>query len=242
MQTYRCCLKLNVVVNMNIKFKQKGNNRLQIQDNENIEYLVDLAMIRHDLLNDILTLFKLNKKNSLKYLNKQEEYLFNIQKEIPTSFNKIRSFLEVIHDNKFANYRGAFLEKLIFKFIKNCCNYDEVHREVSLNFDGVLDSHPFDTVVCKNGLIHLIDVKYSCLHLDKKDLDYLVKHKRKFPKMIFSYFICVDEEYRLDMRFKSIKKEYNIGDDKFKKLMDDINWIPRTKLCNYIINEKCFLN
>ena len=52
---------------MNIKFKQKGNNRLQIQDNENIEYLVDLAMIRHDLLNDILTLFKLNKKNSLKY-------------------------------------------------------------------------------------------------------------------------------------------------------------------------------
>lgn len=134
------------------------------------------------------------------------------------------------------NMKGAFLELLIYKLIKNYCSYDELYRECKVTYNGVEKSHPYD-IITLNDMIKFMDIKFSCYHLKPVHLTDLVEYLDE--DNVEAYLISLDSFSKIIDQINLLNFQNKISDDECEYFKNKLQFITHREISEAVLNKKC---
>lgn len=225
------------MINMIFNFKQLTNQN-SIHNDESIQYFSNLAFNSNEniLLDIIIDTLQLdNEEYRRQYLFEIKEYYHN--KGVVFDDIEFEHQVDNFLSNNIGNVKGAFLEVLIYKLIQSYCNHDGLYKECIISN---YNNHPYDIVTVINDIVHLIDIKFSCHHLKKIHLDYLLEYVNE--NNFKSYLLSLDSFSKINDKLHYIQYENNISDNDFHFIMTNITFISNSDIYDSIMNQKCLVN
>ena len=222
---------------MKFQFKQTTN---PFHNDDSIKYLSELAFnSQEDILFDIIVaVFEMtNQKDRQDYLSRITDYY--ITKGIIFDVDEFDEHVNDFLSKNIGNMKGAFLELLIYKLIKNYCSYDKLYRECKVTYNGVEKGHPFD-IITLNDMIKFMDVKFSCYHLKPVHLTDLVEYLDK--DNVESYLISLDSLSKIIDQINLLNFQNKISDDECEFFKNNLRFITYREINEAVLHKKCLTN
>ena len=211
-----------------------------IHNDDSIRYLAKIAFdSQEDILLDIIiaTLEMENKEDRREYFSKIKEYYLN--KGMIFDVQEFDEKVDIFLSKNFGNMKGAFLEILIYKLIKEYCSYDEIYKECKVTFNNVEKNHPYD-IITKNNIIRFMDIKFSCHHLKPKHLTDLVEYLDE--ENIESYLISLDTFSKIENKLNFLKFQNKISNEEYEYFKNNLHFITNREIYDSILHKKCLTN
>lgn len=215
-------------------------NTKPIHNDKSVKYLAKIAFESQEdiLLDIIIAAFEINNKEDRReYFSKIKEYYLN--KGMTFDVQEFDENLDIFLSKNFGNAKGAFLEILIYKLIKEYCSYDEIYKECKVTFNNVEKNHPYD-IITKNNIIKFIDIKFSCHHLKPKHLNDLVEYLDE--ENVESYLISLDTFSKIENKLNFFKFQNKISNEEYEYFRDNLNFITNREIYDSILHKKCLTN
>lgn len=223
---------------MTFQFRETTN---PFHNDDSVIYLSNLAFnSQEDILLDIIVgSFEIeNEETRKEYFSKIKEYYLNKG----TIFD-IQEFDEHVNDllsRNIGNMKGAFLEVLIYKLIKNYCSNDKVYKECKVTYNnGVEKNHPYD-IITINNVIRFIDIKFSCNHLKPAHLNYLIEYINE--ENVEAYLISLDTFSKIENKLNWLNLQNKISDGECQKYKNNLYFITKHEIYESILNKECLTN
>jgi len=220
-----------------MKFRETTNPS---HDDETAIYLSNLAFNSQEeiILDDIIAVFELtNTEARREYLSRIKEYYLN--KGTLSDFHEFDEHVDKFLNKNIGNIKGAFLELLIYKLIRNYCSYNELYKECKVTYKDIKKSHPYDIIIL-NDIVKFIEIKFSCYHLKPNNLIDLVEYLDK--ENIEAYLISLDSLSKILDQIDLLKFQNKISNEQCEYFKNKIYFITKPEIYESVLYNKCLTN
>lgn len=223
---------------MKFQFRETSN---PFHDDESVIYLSNLAFNSQEyiLLDDVISVFEMtNEEDRREYLSRIKKYYLN--KGTLFDFQEFDEHVDKFLSKNIGNIKGAFLELLVYKLIKNYCSYDELYKECKVIYNnGDEKDHPYDIIAIKN-IINFIDIKFSCYHLKPVHLNDLVEYLDE--ENVEAYLISLDTFSKIVDQINLLNFQNKISEEECEYYKNNLNFITNHEIYKAVLYKKCLTN
>lgn len=209
---------------MEIVFNRNNiNNRRKFYNDVYLNRLVDLSIANYNISGlNIFIRYMFYSYNALDYEEMLSSFNLMYNESISCLFEVYGLFLQWNAYEKYnlGEVRGAFLELLTFKLLKNIHDNSNIHRESYVKLDDYR-SHSWDIIVEIDDILELYECKFSFESLKRGQLNQIFGSINNLNANVFLIFYQLKRKLTDNIE---IWRE-NTSKDKFDYLINSVNII-----------------